>query len=401
MSKIARPSVGIAHPRLGHGGSEAVAMWGAEALKQDFTVSILTTGRTDLEDLNRFYGTTLKEGEVTIGRLWIPGVLSRARGSAALRAAFFQRAISKIAVNYDVLFSAYNPCDFTVPGIHLLDLSWDEQLRNRFAPLPDGIDGIFHRVRALRAFYLVLTRMVARPSGRDLFSGEDRLLANSHWAASLIETEHGVRCGVLYPPVPSDFPDLPFERRKNEFVCLGRISHEKRLERILEILGKVRGSGHDLKLHILGGPVVDSYGRQIAGLARGLSWVALEGTVDAEKKARLLTECRYGIHGADGEAFGIAVAEMVKAGCITFAPAEGGPAEILNDPRLLYRDVDDAVNKITAVLREEELRTGLVSHLQHQAKRFSVETFVRDFRAIVEEFLTRPKTARTGPGFAN
>jgi len=397
MSNFARPSVGITHPRLGRGGSEAVAMWGAEALKQDFTVSILTTGRADLEDLNRFYGTTLKEDEVTIRSLRIPGVISRVQGAGALRAAFFQRAISKIAANYDVLFSAYNPCDYTVPGIHLLDLSWDEQLRNRFAPLPVGVDGLFHRVSPLRAFYLALTRVVARPSGRDLFSGGDCLLANSHWTASIIQAKHGFECRVLYPPVPGDFPDLPYEKRKNEFVCLGRISQEKRLERIIEILGKVRDCGHDLKLHILGGPNADSYGRRIAGLARGLSWVSIEGTVDAEKKARLLTECRYGIHGADGEAFGIAVAEMVKAGCITFAPAEGGPAEILNHPCLVYRDVDDAVKKITAVLHEEELRTSLVKHLQHQAERFSVEAFSRDFRAVVQEFLTtNPKSARTG-----
>jgi len=39
---------------------------------------------------------------------------------------------------------------------------------------------------------------------------------------------------------------------------------------------------------------------------------------------------RYGIHGAEGEGFGIAIAEMVKAGCVTFAPAVGGPAEILD-----------------------------------------------------------------------
>ena len=79
---------------------------------------------------------------------------------------------------------------------------------------------------------------------------------------------------------------------------------------------------------------------------------------------RSLTGCRYGIHGREGEAFGIGVAEMVKAGCITFAPAEGGPAEILAHQALLYENDADAVEKISAVLSHDVLREELIWHLR-------------------------------------
>ena len=105
------------------------------------------------------------------------------------------------------------------------------------------------------------------------------------------------------------------------------------------------------------------------------------------EKAQILAACRYGIHGREGEAFGIGVAEMVKAGCITFAPAEGGPAEIVNHEALLYRDDDEAVEKITAVLDQRALRGELIRHLRNQAKHFAPEAFMTGFREAVYDFL--------------
>ena len=107
------------------------------------------------------------------------------------------------------------------------------------------------------------------------------------------------------------------------------------------------------------------------------------------EKAQILAACRYGIHGREGEAFGIGVAEMVKAGCITFAPAEGGPAEIVNHEALLYRDDDEAIEKITAVLDQRALRGELIDHLRNQAKHFSPEAFMTGLREAVTTFFTR------------
>jgi hypothetical protein len=44
--------VGIVHPRLGFGGSEAPALWTIEALKRDFDVALVTGGPIGIDQLN-------------------------------------------------------------------------------------------------------------------------------------------------------------------------------------------------------------------------------------------------------------------------------------------------------------------------------------------------------------
>ena len=81
------------------------------------------------------------------------------------------------------------------------------------------------------------------------------------------------------------------------------------------------------------------------------------------------------------------MAEMVKAGCAPFIPAEGGQAEIVDHPALMYRSVDEAVAKIDAVLRTPALQAELRTHLADQGELFSAERFMVGIRQAVETFL--------------
>jgi len=327
-------------------------MWTAEALKRDFAVPLVTAGPVDLAQLNRFYGTAISSREISVSSLPMPRSLGGRKAPSGLRGAFATRALKQFARGYDLLISTYNPCDFGVPAIQCVaDFSWDEELRRRFDPPPGGVRGLFHRLPWLRDPYLRLCRIVAPPSGRNLFSGEDMIVANSRWTAAKLRERYGVEAEVVYPPVAGECPDIPHERRRDDFVCIGRISAEKRIERMINIVAGVRRRGHDVRIRIIGPLDSSPYSRRIGSLAqRHPEWVILEGSCVSEKKAGIMANCRYGIHGREGEAFGIGVAEMVKAGCITFAPAEGGPAEIVSHAALLYRDNDDAVEKIRTVL---------------------------------------------------
>jgi glycosyltransferase involved in cell wall biosynthesis len=393
MTDAVEMKIGIVHGLLGsgNGGSEARAMWAAQALKHDFAVSLVTAGSVDLLQLNCFYGTTISSTEVNIRNLPIPQLLTRRQAPSALRGAFLDRALKYIVHEFDMLISSYNLCDFGVPGIQCVaDFSWDEELRRGFDPPPPGVHGLFHRSSWLRGFYLGLCRRIALPSRRNLFSGEDVIVANSRWTAAKLHERYGVMASVIYPPVAGEFLDVPHECRRDDFVCIGRISPEKRIERMIQIIGAVRSRGHDLRIRIIG-PLDDSpYSKTIASLAqRHSEWVVLEGRRVGAQKVAILAECRYGIHGREGEAFGIGVAEMVKAGCITFAPAEGGPSEIIGHDRLLYIDDNDAVEKITAVLKNESLRGELTRHLRRHAENFSAEHFMSGLRSAVHQLLRR------------
>jgi len=80
---------------------------------------------------------------------------------------------------------------------------------------------------------------------------------------------------------------------------------------------------------------------------------------------------------------------MVKAGCITFVPNEGGQAEIVNHKSLIYSKVEDAVEKIDAVLWKPRLQAELQDHLKKQGAKFSTNVFKDGLRAAVEEFIVK------------
>lgn len=363
-------------------------MWGVEALKHDFDVSVVTTSDLDLPALNQFYGTNLSHDDVTVRSVRIP-LISHLPAGDAIRGAFFARGARSIANDYDVLVNAYSLCDFGAPAIQCVaDFSWDEELRCRFDPAPGGTRGWFHHEQRVRRLYLHLCQRIAPPSGRNLFSGEDAIIANSRWTARRLREKYGADPEVIYPPVTRECPDVPFRRRRDDFVCVGRISPEKRIERMVLIIGAIRNRGHEVRLRIIGPVDGSSYSRRIAALAKdNPGWVILEGRRAGAEKARIMAECRYGIHAREGEAFGIAVAEMVKAGCITFAPTEGGPAEIVDHEALLYCNAYDAVEKIIGVLNNHSLREELNHHLCFQGEKFSAENFMAGLRDTVERFI--------------
>ncbi len=383
--------VAIAHPHLGSGGSEASVMWGIEALKDEYDTSLITTSGVDLDELNRYYGTSIRLDDFRIRKVTIPFFLKRMVGGDALKGALYQRYCQKIATDYDVLISAYNLCDFGVPGIHYIqDFSWNEDIRKRMDPIPHGLRKLFHRNNMLKKAYLSLVKLMSKRSGRNLFAGEDTILAISDWSAKTMSKMYGADFDVIYPPVLDEFPKVSLKDKEMGFVCIGRISSEKRIEQIIEILKTVRQQGHNISLHIIGSTKGTPYGRFIENLCQSEGdWVVMEGKQFGEDKSKLLSKYRFGIHARQGEAFGISVAEMVKAGCITFVPNEGGPVEIVNHSALTYNSIEDAVDKIDAVLRQPELQTDLRNHLVSQGKKFTISRFMKGLQKAVEEFLVR------------
>ena len=139
-------------------------------------------------------------------------------------------------------------------------------------------------------------------------------VANSDWSARLLRLGFGIEARTVYPPVSTEFPAIPWEQRQNGFVCIGRVMPEKRMDAVIRILEKVREAGHDIHLHILGALDDSPFGKKLQALAARRAWVALEGRTFGRKKRDLMAGHRFGINGRENEPFGIAPAELVKAG---------------------------------------------------------------------------------------
>jgi glycosyltransferase involved in cell wall biosynthesis len=106
-----------------------------------------------------------------------------------------------------------------------------------------------------------------------------------------------------------------------------------------------------------------------------------------EQLAVEMAQHRYGIHAMENEHFGIAPAEIQRAGCITFVHNSGGPREIVGEHQLLVFDsVEDAADKIVNVLTDPSLEESLRAHVARQRERFSVDGFCASLRESVESF---------------
>ena len=382
-----RSRIAVVHPLLGKGGSESCALWAIEALKQSYEITLVTTGTVDLPGLNAYYGTHLLPENITILRAPLPPPLHHTTRFAALRGSLLQRFCQTISGQFDLMLSTYGPMDFGVPGVQLIaDFSFDDELRQESEGPMQGVRRFIYGTNLLRTGYLRICSTIS-PNGPDHWRN-NLTVANSEWSQRMMTQHYGVESRIVYPPVSNKFSGLDFCKRTNGFVCLGRVAPEKRIEFSIEILAGVRQRGHDIHLHILGGGNDAGYNMILANLQEQNSeWISFEGWVSGDLKASMLTSHRFGISSRPHEAFGIAVSEMVNAGCIVFVPNGGGQVEIVNHPSLTYQDEDDAVAKICRVLDDSSLQADLVYHLSQGADRFSAKAFQQGILEVVAECL--------------
>src|SRR5204863_4744543 len=101
-------------------------------------------------------------------------------------------------------------------------------------------------------------------------------LVNSNWTGRLAHSRYRFVSRTVYPPVTAEFPDVPWEARQPGFVCIGRISPEKELDRVIDIVSGVRRQVPDVTLHIVGTPDDKHYHRRIAARARAAGFTLHE-----------------------------------------------------------------------------------------------------------------------------
>jgi len=381
-----RLSLLIAHPWMARGGSEATAMWTLEALQDDYDITFVTAASVDWDSLNRAYGTGVKPDRIRLLKApALPTVDSPLRFSH-LQVRYFERYCHRIAGNYDLSLSAYNPLYFGRPAMHLIgDFSFSEEMRKRL--YIHGAEKFQHRESLLRKLYLGAGSLleVKKPPLREW---GDLVLANSEWSAAQLSAHFGLEGpGVIYPPVILPTAPAGAARDPLSFVCLGRVVPEKELERIIRILGRVRESGHPVTLQLIGNLDDSDYSRGLAAsIVPHRDWITPTGFLDLEAKQNLIASCTYAIHACRIEAFGIAVAEMVSMGCVPFVPDTGGAGEIVPFPELQFGDDDEAVAKIIAMLESPERARHFRESLPARMEQFGPGKFMDQLRKVVLEF---------------
>jgi len=368
------------------GGADVAAMWLIHALCVRYDVTLVTTSQFDLDFFNSFAGTRLERDQFHLRRVRLfptpPGL-----PMSAVQGPLFQRSARSCAQEFDICISAMNFIDFGVPAVQFLaDLDWVGG--NERDSRPPAAQAGGRSKSALRRLYHALSARIQNSSGRDVLR-EDVLISNSEWVASSMRAM-GSESSVIYPPVPWISREIDWDTRRRDFAWLGRIAPQKKVEQAIHIVAGLRNAGIDCALHIAGTAVDKDYLAFIEGLARRMGdWVVLRGPLYGEDKATFLTEFRYALHTRADEPFGISLVELMKAGCIPFAPNSCGSAEILNHPALLFAGEDDAVTKIRGLFSDPVLSQSVRAFLSQRAELFSTDSFCQAVVTLVSNILER------------
>jgi len=366
------------------GGANAVAAWMLEALKDRYDLTVLAERQVNLPEVNRFYGTSLRQSDVSVLRpnRLIRGVLRLDPDRSSIQpVAYLMRMCRRYRRAYDLVMTAGTE-EMDLGGTGLIYVHYPH-LARFWAEYQDSRAGLAGLMRGqTRPWMLLAGYSLERMK-------QATMLTNSDWTRRRVHEAYGMGARTLYPPVTASRSPLPWSVRENSFVSAGRLHTNKRMDWMIGILAKVRERHPGIRLHLAGtrdkGRQAATYYRELRSLVdANADWVQLHEDLTRDGLLELMGRCRYGIHALKGEHFGIAPAEALMAGCIPFVHDSGGQVEIAgDDPRLCYSDAD-AADKIGAVLGSTDLQASLQKMLSARRELFTIERFTEGIRAAVD-----------------
>ena len=288
-----------------------------------------------------------------------------------------------------LLFSTAGEMDLGGWGIQYVHFPF---LKKSQAHKIAGVSELVNRTRgpkdSLRPLYDALCKRI---SGLDPANIRRNItLVNSDWTGRIVQQLYGIRTRTVYPPVQGTFPSVAWEDKEPGFVCVGRVTRNKRIETAIRILAGVRQAGFEVHLHIIG-PIIDpQYVEDLLAMPElgRENWVSVEGNTDRGGLEEIVASHRYGIHAKPAEHFGISVAEMVRAGCIPFVPSSGGQVEIVSGREdLLFSTEAEGISKVTRLLSSTTLENDVRRALEQTKSRFTAERFQEEIRQVVHEVM--------------
>lgn len=358
-------------------GGQAVAVHILDILKKEHEVAFVNFNvKIDWDRVNSFYGTYMKKGEIREINIGWPFRLNNNK-FWFIKKNLAMRYCKNNYDNYDLFFSTSGELDFGKKGIQWIN-----------HPIPQ----IFNKKSSTYFGWLndLVCKLITNTSVETM--KKNFTLANSLWTSKKIKDIYGINSTVVYPPIKEfdnfEFPDFSdWQKREKGFVVVGRISRDKKIHKIIEIMDKVVLVEENVKLFIVGSVRDQYYFDELKALAATRPWIIFNIGVDREKLEDIIKKNKFGIHAKPDERFGMGVAEMVYGGLLTFVPNGGGQVEIVNNANdLVYSSSVDAVDKIIKLINDVELQSKIFLNLKEHRLNFTRESFRHSIMSVVDLF---------------
>jgi glycosyltransferase involved in cell wall biosynthesis len=375
---------------LPNGGSSCVAVWALQALKSHWSITILTASRPDFPALNQYFGTSLNREDFDVWCLPFPlSHMDRLDSDpfSVQRLAWMMRFCQNKAHEFNVIVGTNDEIDFGRPGVQYthyphFDRHMDLLESAENLTTWQKIKGLFRGT--FRPWMWISDVHISRIQS-------NLMVTNSNWTARVLRDKYQCKPQVLYPPVSWHGGNPEWEDRSFSFVMLGRLSPDKRQIETINMIEQVRSRGFAVELEIIGnigGGAGEDFLQQLTHrIAEAGDWVRLHQGVNRKRLEQLVAGSRFGIHAMLEEHFGIAVAEMLRAGCIVFVHDDGGQVEIVGDEvGLRYKSDAEAVDKICKLLDNEDEQLRLRQVLGHRSEKFSESSFMSGIQKVVSDF---------------
>lgn len=365
------------------GGQEALAAWCLQCLLRRGSVSVVTYTEPDLLGLDRMAGTTLATASLDFLSFHSP-----VPGLKLLRFRLFLRCVRSHR-------RWGQPC-ISIGGD--MDLGDSEGVLQYLGTPPryhagklraDNLGGARNLIQRTATLLNLMLCDLFLPC-RDIRAGQNFTVAVSEWVGEEFQRIYGRSADhILYPP-PLGVCVPPEKKTVWGFVCLCRAHPSKEWLSMIAVVKKLRERGHAVCFTMAAMGESEGFMKVLKREAESNSeWLRLEANAPRDRLDQTLRDHHFGLHLARDEGYGMAVAEMLLAGCLTGISDSGGQREIVTEPELRFKDVDDAVEKWDRILSCPDLRQRLSISQQRRRDLYTREVFEARFQEVLERIYPR------------
>ncbi len=374
------------------GGEEALAARCLECLLQRGSVTVVTAPELDLEGLDRMAGTSLAGAAFELIPTGSPLFEALSRLGIPTRLLSFRRLLAAVRAHR----RRGQPCISIGAD---LDLGPGEGVWQYIAAVPRFHSKLLKAQnlassqtwwgKALALLNIALCDLLI--PWRDARTAGNATATVSQWIGEKFEEAYGRPADLVLHPAPLGFSHPSEEKPVWGFVSPCRAEPNKAWLPMIELVRRLRERGHAVSFTMLGlGQEEDAFVRLLRAEAeRNADWLRFELNAPRERLDRVLSDHAFGLHLALREGYGMAVAEMMLAGCLTGVADSGGQTEIVTEPELRFSSLDDAVEKWHLILCNPDLRLRLQASQQSRRARYTREAFEADFHRALDDFEAR------------